>query len=130
MTEGVKGSVLVVEDEPLLGNLLKRRLAKEGFEVLYAKDGEEALEVLKQSEPDLMLLDIILPKISGFELLEIISVDPQLSGKKIPVVVISNLGQEGDIEKARSLGVVGYFVKAQLSFEDLVRQVKDFFKGK
>jgi CheY-like chemotaxis protein len=123
-------TVLLVEDEPLLGNLLRRRLEKEGFTITLARDGQEALDALKKGEFDLMLLDIILPRISGFELLEIINVDPQLSGKKVPVVVISNLGQESDIEKAKTLGVIGYFVKAQLSFEDLVKQIKDFFTKK
>lgn len=121
--------VLVVEDEPLLGSLLKQRLVREGFQVTLARDGEEALTALRGAErPDLVLLDVILPKMSGFEVLEEINSDPELSARAVPVVVVSNLGQESDVERARSLGVIGYFVKAQLSFEEMVGQVKRFFE--
>lgn len=119
--------ILIVEDEPLLGNLLRQRLLKEGFSVTLVRDGEEAFRSLGADVPDLVLLDIILPKVSGFELMEKIQGDPQLGGRKIPIVVISNLGQEGDVEKGQALGAIGYFVKAQLSIEDLVAKVKEFF---
>lgn len=120
--------ILVVEDEPLLGNLLKQRLDGEGFKVILARDGEEAFNVLKQGEtPALILLDIILPKISGFELMEKINDEPELATKKIPIVIISNLGQQGDVDRGQGLGAIGYFVKAQFSIEDLVGRVKDFF---
>lgn len=118
--------ILLVEDEPLLGNLLKQRLEKEGFEVTLAKDGEEALARLRETNPDLILLDIILPKISGFELLETVRADPQF--ERAPVIVISNLGQESDIERGKSLGAVQYFVKAKVSIEELVEHVKTFLR--
>jgi len=119
--------ILLVEDEPLLGNLLKQRLEKEGFEVTLAHDGEEALTRLRESAPDLVLLDIILPKISGFELLETLQADPQL--ERAPVIVISNLGQESDVSRGQSLGAVEYFVKAKVSIEELVEHVKTFLRG-
>ncbi|MDP2703655.1 MAG: response regulator [bacterium] len=119
--------VLIVEDEPLLGNLLRQRLLKEGFSATLIRDGEEAFRSLQTEVPDLILLDIILPKVSGFELMEKIQSDPVLGARKIPIVVISNLGQEGDVEKGQALGAIGYFVKAQLSIEDLVSKVKEFF---
>ena len=119
--------VLIVEDEPLLGNLLKQRLTKEGFAVTLVRDGEEAFRSLQAEIPDLVLLDIILPKVSGFELMERIQSDPVLGERKIPIVVISNLGQEGDVQKGQELGAIGYLVKAQLSIEDLVAKVKEFF---
>ncbi len=121
-------NILLVEDEHLLGNLLRQRLEKEGFKVFLAKDGEEALKIVKENKPDLILLDIILPKISGFEFMKSINEDSSL--KKMPVIIISNLGQETDLEKGQSLGAVGYFVKARLSIEDLVGEVKKFFSGK
>ena len=119
--------ILIVEDEPLLGNLLRQRLLKEGFSATLVRDGEEAFRSLQAEVPDLVLLDIILPKVSGFELMERIQNDPGLGGRKIPIVVISNLGQEGDVEKGQELGAIGYFVKAQLSIEDLVGKVREFF---
>ncbi len=119
--------ILLVEDEPLLGNLLKQRLEKEGFEIVLARDGEEALAKLRESKPDLILLDIILPKISGFELLETLQADPQF--ERAPVIVISNLGQESDVARGQSLGAIQYFVKAKVSIEELVEHVKTFLRG-
>lgn len=121
-----KKNILLVEDEPLLSNLLKQRLEKEGLNVILAQDGEEALKILKTVKPNLILLDIILPKISGFELMEILKTDPQF--EKAPIIIISNLGQESDVLKGQSLGAIEYFVKAQVSIEELVEQVKRFLK--
>ena len=115
-------TILLVEDEPLLGNLLKQRLEKEGIQVVLKRDGEEALRTLHELKPDLILLDIILPKISGFEVLETMKSDPQL--ERAPVIIVSNLGQDSDIARGQSLGAVQYFVKARLSIEDLVEQAK------
>ena len=123
-----QSSILIVEDEPLLGNLLRQRLEREGFKVTLARDGEEALNVLREMTPNLILLDIILPKISGFELMEKINSDPTLASNKAPIVIISNLGQESDVARGQTLGAIGYFVKAQLSIEDLVGRVKEFFQ--
>ena len=117
-------TILLVEDEPLLANLLKQRLEKDGMTVLLGRDGEEALNILRDHKPDLIILDIILPKVSGFELMEKLKNDP--SFQKAPIVVVSNLGQESDIEKGQTLGAVGYFVKAKVSIEELVGHVKEF----
>lgn len=114
--------LLIVEDEPLLGNLLKQRFEKEGVETLLARDGEEALSILRTTKPSLILLDIILPKISGFELLEAMAADPGI--EKAPVIITSNLGQDSDVKKGQSLGAVEYFVKAKISIEELVDHVK------
>ena len=120
--------ILLVEDEPLLANLLKQRLEKEAFKVALARDGEEALRALREKTLDLVLLDIILPKISGFELMETMKTDPQL--ERVPVMIISNLGQDTDIQKGQSLGAVEYFVKAKISIEELVEQVKSFLSSR
>lgn len=114
--------LLIVEDEPLLGNLLKQRFEKEGVETLLARDGEEALTILRATRPSLILLDIILPKISGFELLETMSADPSI--EKAPVIITSNLGQDSDVKRGQSLGAIEYFVKAKISIEELVDHVK------
>lgn len=119
--------ILIVEDEPLLGNLLKQRLEKEGFATTLVRDGEEALATLKASVPDLILLDIILPKYSGFEVMERLNADPGFANMKVPIVIVSNLGQKSDVEKGQALGAIGYFVKAQLSIEDLLTKIREFF---
>ena len=119
--------ILIAEDDKFLSQVLKGRLEREGFVVVQAFNGEETVEALKKERPSLLLLDLIMPKMSGFEVLERISIDPQL--QDIPVVVLSNLGQEGDIEKVRFLGVTNYFVKVQMSIEDLVKATKDIMSN-
>ena len=123
--EGAK-KILLVEDEPILSNLLRQRLEKENFRVTLAHDGDEAVKILKQEKPDLVFLDIILPKMSGFEVMEVIKNAPTL--QSTPVIVVSNLGQESDVARGQSLGAIGYFVKSQLSIEDLVSKIKEFLQ--
>lgn len=119
-------NILVIEDDRFLSSLMKARLNKEGFEVTQAFNGEEALTILKQNKPDLIVLDLIMPRVSGFEFLETISVDPQLS--RIPVMILSNLGQESDIQKVKRLGAVEYFVKVKTSIDDMIGHVKELLK--
>jgi DNA-binding response OmpR family regulator len=121
-------NILLIEDEPLLANLLKQRLEREGFAVMVARDGEEGLRLLQESTYSVLLLDIILPKISGFELMETMRSDPQL--EKTPVIIISNLGQESDIAKGESLGAAAYFVKAKVSIDELIEEVKKFLASR
>ena len=115
--------VLIIEDDKFLSSILKSRLEKDGLEVVQAFDGDEGLNMLKQDRPDLILLDLIMPKVSGFEVLEQISLDPQLS--HIPVMIASNLGQDSDIQKAKSLGAVEYYVKVRTTIDDLTKMVKN-----
>ncbi len=117
-----KKQILLVEDEQFLSTLLKNRLENDGFEVILARDGEEALNYLKTVKPALVLLDLILPKISGFDVLEAINSDPQLH--KAPVMIISNLGQESDIARGKELGAIDYFIKAKISIDDLIKEVE------
>lgn len=120
--------ILLVEDDPFLSSLLKNRLAKEAFDISVARDGEEALNSLKANKFDLLLLDIILPKKSGFEVLEELRQNPQL--EKLLVIIISNLGQPEDVTKGQQLGVVDYFIKAKTSIDDLVIKIKEIIKEK
>jgi len=115
--------VLIIEDDRFLSSLMKARLEKEGFSVTQAFNGEEAMDLLKKDQPDMIVLDLIMPRVSGFEFLENISVDPQIS--KIPVMILSNLGQESDIQKVKRLGAVQYFVKVKTSIDELVSHVKE-----
>jgi DNA-binding response OmpR family regulator len=127
MADGVQ-KILLVEDEPLLANLLKQRLEREGFTVSVARDGEEGLRLLQEDGFSVLLLDIILPKISGFELMETMRSDPQL--EKTPVIIISNLGQESDVARGESLGAAAYFVKAKVSIDELIEEVKKFLSSR
>ncbi len=121
--------VLLVEDDQFLSALLKTRLEKEKFEVILAHDGQEALDLLKKNDPDIILLDIILPGKSGFDVLEEIHAGPEFQTKKsIPVIIISNLGQESDMERGKELGVVDYFVKARISIDELVKKIDGYIK--
>jgi len=120
-------TVLIVEDEPLLGNLLKQRLEKDGIIAVLNRDGEEATKTLREMRPDLILLDIILPKVSGFELMETMKADPTI--ERAPIIIVSNLGQDADIERGRSLGAIEYFIKAKMSIEDLVVNIKRILAG-
>jgi len=118
--------ILLVEDDKFLSNILKLKLEKSGFEVADAFDGDEALKKLTAFNPDLMLLDIILPKKGGFELLAEMKEDGNLS--KVPVIIISNLGQEEDIAKGKSLGAIDYFVKSRSSIDELVEKIKEIYQ--
>jgi two-component system alkaline phosphatase synthesis response regulator PhoP len=115
--------ILIVEDEFFLRNILEKKLQAEGFDVILASDGVEAVEKTVKEVPDLILLDLILPKKNGFEVLEEIKKDPYL--KDIPVIIISNLGQEIDIDRAKKFGVNEYLIKAQTSLDTVVEKIKE-----
>lgn len=119
--------ILLVEDDQFLSTLLKNRLVKEGFATTLAKNSDEAIQALRAETPDLILMDIILPGKSGFEIMEAIGAEP--SASKVPIMIISNLGQETDIVKGKELGAVEYFVKAQTSIDDLVRKIAGFLEA-
>ena len=122
MALGAK-TIMIIEDDKFLSSLMKARLEKDGFTVVQAFDGEEAIEFFKQQVPDLVILDLIMPRITGFEVLQTIAINPQL--ERVPVVILSNLAQDSDIEKARQLGAKEYFVKVKISIDDLVGRVKN-----
>jgi len=120
-----KPTILLVEDDPFLSSILQLKLDKENFKTIRVADGEEALNLLTEQgiKPDVILLDLILPKKNGFEVLETIRQDPTL--EKLPVIIISNLGQPSDIDRGKALGVIDYFVKAKLSVDELVNKVRE-----
>ena len=119
--------ILVVEDDQFLASLLKNRLQKEGFDVLLAKDGEEALNILESTQPELVLLDIILPKKSGFEVMEEVRENPKL--EKLAVVIISNLGQPEDMVRGQQLGAIEYFIKAKTPIDELIKKIKEIVQA-
>lgn len=116
--------VLLVEDDKFLRKVLEKKIINKGFEVSSAVDGEEALEKLILDKPDIILLDIILPKKSGFTFLENIKKDPNF--KDIPVLILSNLGQDEDIKKGLELGAKEYFVKAKVSLEEVINKLSEY----
>ena len=118
--------ILFVEDEPTLQKAVGEILTQEGFEVLSALDGEEGLELIKKEKPNLVLLDLILPKKDGFEVLKEMKEDEEL--KDIPVIVLTNLEGMGDVEKALSLSATTYLVKANYELEDVVKKIKETLK--
>ena len=117
-------TILLVEDDQFLSVLMKNRLKQEGFEVTLATNGSEALSVLENTVPDLVLMDIILPNQSGFEIMESIVANPKYG--QVPIMIISNLGQPSDVARGKELGAVDYFVKAQTPIDELVRKIKEF----
>ena len=113
--------VLLAEDDRFLRRAAEARLRQHGLDVLTAADGEEALRLARAEPLDLVLLDVVMPKLEGFEVLRLLKVDPATA--RIPVIVLSNLGQERDVSQAVALGAVAFLVKAHLSLQDLVNRV-------
>ena len=101
MANSTAKKILIVEDDKFLRELIIQKLLKEGYNISEAIDGEEAIRVVKAEKPDLILLDLILPKASGFEVLAKIKEDPLIS--QIPIIILSNLGQKDDVEKGLKL---------------------------
>ena len=117
---GTQPNILIAEDERALSKALELKLTNAGFLVTIATDGEAALKLIEGNHFDLLLLDLIMPNKDGFAVLT------ELSSKKskLPVVVLSNLGQSEDERKAKELGAVDYWVKADISLIDVVNKIK------
>ncbi len=122
MADGAK-KVMLVEDDKFLSSLIAARLTKDGITVVQSFDGGDAIKRLPEERPDLVILDLIMPKTNGFEVLKAISLMPGL--ERTPVVIVSNLAQDSDIEKARQLGARAYFVKVKISIDDLIGKIKE-----
>ena len=114
--------ILVVEDDQFLANAYRIKFEKAKIEVKIAKDGEEAMAIVKLFMPDVILLDLVMPRMDGFTVLEKLKADEQT--KHIKVIVTSNLGQVEDKERAHALGVDGYIVKSDISIGDIVKMVE------
>jgi len=120
--------ILIVEDEEFLVRALKDNLISEGYSVSVAMDGEAAFDELKKKKPSLILLDLLLPKKNGFDVLKDLKKDPEL--QLIPVVILSNLGEDSEIKKALELGANDYFVKSQHPIQEVVEKVREYIQGK
>mgnify|MGYP006291090135 CR=1 FL=1 len=126
MAEEQNKKILIVEDDKFLRELISQKLVKEGFDIAEAVDGEQAVKKVKDVDPDLILLDLILPGIDGFEVLTKIKEDPVLA--EVPVIVLSNLGQKDDIEKGLNLGATDYLIKAHFTPSEIIEKVKKNLK--
>ncbi len=115
--------VLVVEDDKFLREMISRKLDKEGYEVVQAVDGEMGERKIKEEKPDLVLLDLILPGIDGFDVLERTKKDPDVAD--IPVIILSNLGQKSEVERGINLGAVDFLIKAHFTPAEIVKKIRE-----
>ncbi len=113
--------ILIVEDEVSIREALRDKLKREGFQVIEAGDGEEGLTKCQQERPNLIMTDIMMPKMDGFSMIQQLQADTNL--KSIPVVIVSNLGQDEDKNRAKALGAKEFFIKADMPVADLARYV-------
>ena len=114
--------ILLVEDEEIMIDLLQKKLTKAGYEVSVARDGEEGLKLMREVKPALILLDIVMPKMGGFEVMEEMAKEPEL--KKIPVIVISNSGQPVELDRAQKLGAKDWLIKTEFDPQEVIEKVK------
>jgi DNA-binding response OmpR family regulator len=116
--------ILLTEDDDLIAQAYAASLVREGFEVIFAKGGEEAIEALEADPPDLMLLDVAMAGKDGFQILQIMKEKRKLA--KIPVIILSNIGDATDIDKGKKLGALEYMVKANNSIQDVIKNIKKY----
>lgn len=121
--EGKKIKVVLVEDDEFLSRVLSFRLKDDGLDVVTVDNGAVAFDIIKKEKPNIVLLDLLLPQKDGFQILAELKQDA--TTKDIPVVILSNLGQQTDINKGLGLGAVDYLVKANFSIKDIVKKIKD-----
>lgn len=114
--------ILIIEDDVVLGEILKKKLDTEGYETTLAVDGGVGLKAMEEMKPNLVLLDILLPTLNGYEILEAKRDNPAIKG--IPVIIISNSGQPVELQRTLELGALDYFIKAQLDPDDIISKVK------
>jgi DNA-binding response OmpR family regulator len=114
--------ILLVEDEEMLSNMYQVKFQNDGFTMIKANNGEEGLQLADKEKPDFILLDVIMPKMDGFTVLKKLKENPNT--KNIPVLLLTNLGQDEDVKKGNELGAVGYLVKANITPSEVVAKVK------
>jgi DNA-binding response OmpR family regulator len=120
--------VLLVEDDKMLADMYVTKFSKEGMEIMKADDGSKGLAMAKEHKPDLILLDIIMPKLDGFAVLKELKKDPNMSNTHI--LLLTNLGQSEDVEKGKQLGADDYFIKANHTPAEIVEKVKYLLTNK
>ena len=116
-------TIMWVEDDQFLSDLISRKLSSQGCKLLYAKTGEDGLKILETEKPDVIILDLLLPGIGGFDVLEKIKSDARI--KSVPVVILSNYSQNNEEERAKKLGATKFLVKASIVLDDLVKELSE-----
>jgi DNA-binding response OmpR family regulator len=119
-------SVLIVEDDTMINTMYKTKLEASGFKVFSSADGAGGLEMAKKEKPDIILLDVIMPRLDGFSVLSELQNDDKT--KKIPVILLTNLGTDEDIEKGKKMGAIDYIVKANITPTEVVVKVNEHLK--
>ncbi len=121
-----KTSVLIIEDDSYISDMYKIKLESENFEVATAKDGIIGIKMLEKQKPDIILLDVVMPKMDGFDVLKIIKKNIELKG--IPVVLLTNLGQKENVEKGFDLGADSYIIKAHFTPSEVIEKIREVLK--
>jgi len=121
-----KPKILIAEDDKFISRALCDGLGRAGFEAIPAHDGLEALAKIRSAKPDLILLDIIMPNKNGFEVLSEIKKENEFN--KIPIIILSNLGQESDIKQGEELGADDYLIKSNVPMKEVIEKVKKLLK--
>ncbi len=124
----MKKSILIVEDDDFFRSLLSKKISSEGFVALEAIDGEKGIKMVKEKKPDLIILDLLLPNIDGFEVLSQIKADASVSS--IPIIILSNLGQQEDVERGLKLGANDYLIKSQFDINQVIDKIKNILEKK
>lgn len=123
MNDPSQKTILLVEDDDRLAAVYETRLKAEGFKTQRVANGEDALAAAVQAKPDLILLDVMMPKVSGFDVLDILRNTPETTNVK--VIMLTALSQDSDRERAKSLGVDDYLIKSQVVIADVVQKIKE-----
>jgi DNA-binding response OmpR family regulator len=122
----LKFKAVIIEDDVFLSTMYANKFVQEGFQVFTGEDGKKGLRIVKKEKPDIILLDILLPEQSGFDVLKEIKADPET--EKIPVILLTNLSQKDDIELGVSLGAEAYLIKAHFMPAEVVERAKEILE--
>lgn len=125
---GAEAKILIVEDDRYISKMYQLKLSLDGFDVQVADNGRIGIEKVKEFRPDIILTDILMPEVDGFEVIKQVKADEEL--KEIPILIMSNLGQEDNIQKGLELGALGYIVKSQYTPSKVVEKIKEILAGK
>jgi DNA-binding response OmpR family regulator len=124
--KNAKAKILLIEDDSFLLNMYSTKFEIEGYDISIAEDGAKGIELARDIVPDIILLDIMMPKMDGFEVLKELKADSATA--EIPVVILTNINQRDDVERGMSLGAVDYFIKAHFIPSEIVKKVEKFIK--
>ncbi|TSC63199.1 MAG: two-component system, OmpR family, response regulator RpaB [Parcubacteria group bacterium Gr01-1014_106] len=123
-----KGNILLIEDDAFIAGMYQTKLAMLGYTIRVASDGEEGWTMLTTEPPDLLLLDVVLPKRDGFEILAAARKDPKL--QQLPILLLTNLGQKPDVQRGLELGANDYIIKAHFTPSEVVEKIEKVLRGK